>query len=154
MLKTTVLSQILITNKMFTANEVGDIKGVKELIEKSGKLSKTGKLSKSGNSKSEKLSEFQNMAKSGKKLSKSRISPNFNAKKIGLSFLNSKARTTFNFLWLAFTKAPILQHFDSECHIWIKINVLGYAIGRLLNQLTFGISPNGVVIKDDLGQWH
>ena len=52
-----------------------------------------------------------------KKPSKSRNSHNFDATETGLSFLNPDAKTVFNHLWLAFTKAPILLYFDPECHI-------------------------------------
>ncbi len=44
----------------------------------------------------------------------------------------------------AFVEAPILNHFDLERHIRIEIDALGYAIGKILSQLTL----------DDLGQWH
>ena len=89
-----------------------------------------------------------------KKLSKSGNLPNFDAKNSRPSFLTPKARSAFNRLWLAFTEAPILQHFDPECHIWIKTDVSGYAISDVLSQLAFGTSPDGVVTKIDLGQWH
>ena len=65
---------------------------------KSQKSAKSRKLSKSGKSKGEKL----------KKLSKSGNSSNFNTKNSGPSFLTPKARSAFNRLRLAFTKAPIL----------------------------------------------
>ena len=90
MLKTTVLSQVLVANEMFTTNEFGSIESDNKLIEKYGKLLKNKKLAKS------------------KKLSKSGNSPNFDAKEAGPSFLIPKARTNFNRLWLTFTKAPIL----------------------------------------------
>ena len=90
---------------------------------KSKNLVKSQKLSKSGKSKGEKL----------KKLPKSRNSPNFDAKNSGPIFLILKARSAFNYLQLAFTKAAILQNFDLECQIWIKTNVLGYAIGDMLS---------------------
>ena len=96
MLKTTVLTQVLLANEVLTADKIGNIEGGDELIEKSGKLLKTGKLSKRL-----KLTKF-------KKLSKNGDSPNFDVKETGLSFLTPKARTTFNRLWLTFTKAPIL----------------------------------------------
>ena len=59
-------------------------------------------------------------------------------------YLTSKARLTFTYLRQAFTKAAILRHFDLECHIRIKTNVLSYAISRVLSQLTL----------DNLGWWH
>ena len=93
------------------------------------------------------------MAKSGKKLSKSGNFTNSDATEDGPKFLNPDARTIFNRLRLAFIKAPILQHFDPECHIWIETNALGYAIGGVLSQLTSGTNPNGIVTKADLSQW-
>ena len=77
-----------------------------EFAKKSEK-SKGQKLAKSWKSKGEK----------SKKMSKSGNSPNFNATEAGLSFLTPDARIAFNCLWLAFTKAPILWHFDLKCHI-------------------------------------
>ena len=115
--------QMLIANKVLVANEVHGIESGDELIEKCRKLSKTGKLFKSqklfksGKSKSEKISKSQNLAKLGKKLSKNRNSTNFNTMEDRPKFLTPNARTAFNYLRLAFTKAPILRHFDPECHI-------------------------------------
>ena len=45
------------------------------------------------------------------------------------NFLTPNAKKAFNYLWLAFIKAPIFQHFDLESHILIETDVLGYAIG-------------------------
>ena len=109
---------------------------------------------KSGKSKSKKTSKSQNLAKLGKKLSKSGNSTNFDAMEDGPKFLTPDARTAFNRLRLAFTEAPILWHFDPECHIRIETDASGYAIGGVLSQLTSGTSPDGVVIKTDLGKWH
>ena len=69
---------------------------------------KSRKLSKSGKSKSEKMSKSQNLAESGKKLSKSGNLTKFDATEDGPKFLTLDARTAFNCLWLAFTKVPIL----------------------------------------------
>ena len=69
---------------------------------------KSGKLFKSGKSKSKKTSKSQKLAKSGKKLSKGGNSTNFNAMEDKPKFLTPNARTTFNRLWLAFTKALIV----------------------------------------------
>ena len=101
-------------------------------------------MSKSGKSKGEK----------SKKPPKSRNSPNYDAKDTGPNFLTPKARSAFNRLRLAFTKAPILRHFDPECHIWIETDASGYAIGGVLSQLASGTSPDGIFTKTDLGQWH
>ena len=121
-----VLSQVLAANKVLVVDEVGSIEGSDESIEKYEKLLKTRKLSKSGNSKGKKSAKV-------KKPSKSRNSPNFDAIKAGPSFLTPKARLAFNRLWLAFTKAPILWHFDPEYHIWIETDASGYAIGGVLS---------------------
>ena len=147
MLKTTVSSQVLVANKVLDANEFGRIEGDNESIEKCGKLSKTRKLSKSRNLKGKKLAK-------SKKLSKSGNLPNFDITEASPSFLTPKARATFNHIRLAFIKAPILWHSDSKCHIRINTDVSSYAIGSMLNQLTSGISLDGVVTKADLGQWH
>ena len=104
----------------------GDGDSSEKLAKKSGKLSKGLKLSKLGNSKG------KNLAKS-KKPSKSGNSPNFDTKKAGPSFLTPEARAAFNCLWLAFTKAPVLQHFNPECYIRIKTDALGYAIRGVLS---------------------
>ena len=65
-------------------------------------------------------------------------SKNFN----GAGYLIPKARLAFTQLRKAFTKAPILRYFDPKCHIRIETDASGYAIGRVLSQLTL----------DDLGQ--
>ena len=88
-----------------------------EHAKKSEKTSKSRKLSKLGKSKSEKTFKSQNLAKSEKKLSKSGNSTNSIAMEDRPKFLISDARTAFNRLRLAFTKAPILWHFHSEYHI-------------------------------------
>ena len=66
-------------------------------------------------------------------------------KKTGRSdFLTFEAKIAFIKLRKIFVKAPILYHFDLECHIRVEIDVLGYAIVGVLSQLTL----------DDLDQWH
>ena len=57
-------------------------------------------------------------------------------------YLTSDARRAFIQLRQTFTEAPILQHFDPECHIQIKTDASDYAIGGMLSQLI------------DLGRWH
>ena len=101
--------------------------------------------------KSEKTSKSWILSKSGKRLSKSRNSTNCDPTEDGPKFLTLDARTTFNCLWLVFIEAPILWHFDPECHIRIETDALGYAIGGMLSQLTSGTNPNKVVTKADLG---
>ena len=59
-------------------------------------------------------------------------------------YLTLDAKKAFNHLRHAFIQAFILQHFDPEWHIRIKTDVSGYAISRVLSQLTL----------NDLGQWH
>ena len=109
---------------------------------------------KSRKSKVQKTSKSRKLAKSGKNSSKSGNSPNFSATEAGPSFLTPEARSAFNRLRLAFTEAPILRHFDPECHIRIETDALGYAIGGVLSQLASGTSPDRVVTKTYLGQWH
>ena len=59
-------------------------------------------------------------------------------------YLTPDAKRAFTQLRQAFTKAPILRHFDLECHIQIETDASGYAIGGVLGQLTL----------DNLGPWH
>ena len=46
------------------------------------------------------------------------------------------AKKAFDQLRQAFTKAPILQHFDSKQYIRVKTDALGHTIGAVLSQLT------------------
>ena len=159
MLKTTMSSQVLAANevlgaRVLAADEVGSVggggdrssDGSKRVEPKTGR-SESQKSSKSGNSEGKKSAKSKKPSKSGN-------SPNFDAKEADPSFLTPEARSAFNRLWLAFTKAPILWHFDPECHIRIETDASGYAIGGVLSQLASGTSPDGVVTKADLGQWH
>ena len=57
-------------------------------------------------------------------------------------YLNPDAGRVFTQLRQAFTEAPILRHFNPECHIRIETDASGYAIGNVLSQLT------------NSGQWH
>ena len=108
---------MLVADKVLITDKVDGVEGSDELIEKYEKLSKTGKLFRLEKLKSEKMSKSQNSTKSRKKLSKNGNSTNFNATEGGPKFLTSNTRTTFNRLQLAFTEAPIIWHFDPECHI-------------------------------------
>ena len=66
-------------------------------------------------------------------------------KTVGFSdFFTLRAKLAFTKLRQAFFKTPILYHFDPKCHIQMKINALGYAIGRVFSQPTL----------DDLDQWY
>ena len=144
-------SQMLTANKVLgarvlTADKLGDVGGSDGSNDGSKRVKpKSKKLAKSGNSKCKKSVK-------SKKLSKTGNSPNFGATEPGPSFLTPEARSTFNRLRLAFTEAPILWHFDPECHIQIKNDASGYAIGGVLSQLASRTSPDGVVTKIDLGQ--
>ena len=143
----TSMLKITMSSKVLAANEDGDIKGsdrsndeLKYVEPKTRKMSKVQKSSKSWK-----------LAKS-KKPSKSENSSNFNATGLGPSFLTPKARSAFNRLRLAFTEAPIFQHFDPECHIQIETYALGYAISGVPSQLDPGTSLDRVVTKADLSQ--
>ena len=59
-------------------------------------------------------------------------------------YLTLDARQAFIQSKQAFTKAPIRRHFDPKYHIQIETDASGYAIGRVLSQLT----------SDNLGWWH
>ena len=52
-------------------------------------------------------------------------------------FLTFGAKEAFNQLRQAFTKAPILWHFDQEYHIRIETNVSGYVIKRSTKSVDF-----------------
>ena len=80
--------------------------------------------------------KVQNLPKS-KNLSKSK-------KMVEWDFYTLGAKLTFTKLRQAFFKTPILHHFDREHYIQIETDALGYAIGKVLSQLT----------SDDLGRWH
>ena len=72
-------------------------------------------------------------------------------------FLTFGTREAFNQLRQVFTKAPILWHFDSECHIWIETDASCYAIGRVLSQLTsdhLTSDSDLISTKSDFGQWY
>ena len=109
---------------------------------------------KSRKLKGQKMSKSRKSAKSWKNSSKSGNLPNFGVTESGPSFLTPEARSTFNRLRLAFTKALILWHFDPQFYIRIETDALGYAINDVLSQLASRTSLNGVVTKTDLGQWH
>ena len=88
---------------------------------------------KSRKLKGQKTFKFRKSSKLGKNLSKSGNSPNFGAIESRPSFLTPEAKSAFNRLRLALTEAPILRYFDSECHIRIETDALGYAIGDVLS---------------------
>ena len=50
-------------------------------------------------------------------------------------YLTPDARQAFTQLRQAFTKAPILRHFDPEYHIQIKTDASSYAISGMMSQL-------------------
>ena len=114
---------------------------------------KSGKLKSQNLAKSQKLFKLRKSKdKKSKKLLKSGNSLTFEATEAKLSFLTPGASKAFNRLWLAFTKALILQYFNPECHIWIKTNVLGYTIGDVPSQLASETRLDGVVTKTNLIQ--
>ena len=58
-------------------------------------------------------------------------------KSLETDFLTFRAKEAFSRLRKAFTKAPILRHFDSEYNIRIEIDTSEYAIGRVFSQIAF-----------------
>ncbi len=76
-------------------------------------------------------------------------------------FLTLGAKETFIHLRKAFIKALILRHFNSKCYIKIETDTLGYAICRVLSQMTSDQHSSGHVThkdpnfpKSEIGQWH
>ena len=61
-----------------------------------------------------------------------------------VGFFGFEAKLAFTKLRQAFFKALILHHFDSKYHIRIEMDVLGYAIEEVFNQL----------ILDNLSCWY
>lgn len=53
-------------------------------------------------------------------------------------FLTPEANVVFTCLRKAFIKGRILDHFNRERHIQIKTDALGFAIGKIVSQLTSG----------------
>ena len=76
---------------------------------------------------------FKSRKSKNDKLLKSRNLSNFDAIKAGPSFLTLNAKTTLNHSWLAFIKIPIFYHFDPKYYIQIETDIIGYAIGEVLN---------------------
>ena len=58
--------------------------------------------------------------------------------------LTPNVKQAFTQLKQAFTKAPIPQYFEPESHIRTETDASGYAISRILSQLTLY----------NLSQWH
>ena len=73
--------------------------------------------------------------KKGRKTFKSKNLSKFK-KTVESDVFTPGARLAFTKLRQAFVKAPILHHFDLERHIRIKTDISGYAISRVLSQLT------------------
>ncbi len=76
--------------------------------------------------------------------------PNFAKANSGTDFLTSGAKEAFIRLRKAFTEAPMLRHFDPECHIRIETDTSGYAIGGVLSQMTSDQHSSGHVIHKSL----
>ena len=100
--------------------------------------------------KSEKFFKSWKSAKLRTKSSKIRNLSNFSTIKTEPTFLTSDSKTAFYHLWLAFIETLILWNFDTESHIRIETDALGYAIGRMLSQLIAGTSLNEIIIKTNL----
>ena len=82
-----------------------------------------------------------------KKLIWAKKTKTFRAKNLNIQsrlFLTFKIKKSFTKLRQAFVETLILNHFDLKCHIEIETDVLGYAIGGILSQLTL----------DNLGWWY
>ena len=53
-----------------------------------------------------------------------------------IGYLTPNANKAYIQLKKNFIKALIFQYFDLQSHIWIKIDVSSYAVGKTLSQLT------------------
>ena len=88
-------------------------------------------------SKSQKSKKSKKSAKNPTKMTKSQKltkSKSFTTSNVGATkFLTSEPRIAFTQLKKTFTEAPILRHFDPQCHIRIEIDPSGYAIGGVLS---------------------
>lgn len=82
-----------------------------------------------------------------------------------MDFSITKAKKAFLHLQKPFIKESILYYFDSECHICIETDVLGYAISKNLSQISLDYPneyfSNLVNLKNHsdfseskIGQWH
>ena len=71
------------------------------------------------------------------------------------TFLTSNIKKIFNHLRQTFILTPIVQHFNLENYIQIKINTSSYTIGGVLSELNldFDVLLNNSN-KSDFGQWH
>lgn len=65
-----------------------------------------------------------------------------------------KTSVAFTCLRKIFTKAPILDHFNPECHIRIKTYASGFAIGEIFSQLIsrYVIHTNPDLSASKIGQ--
>ncbi len=97
----------------------------KEPAQKSRKGQKTAKSKKWIQAKKAETSRAKNLGQSG-------------------SFLIADARRAFIELRQAFVETLILNHFNPKHHIQIETDTSGYAIGKILSQLT----------SDNLSRWH
>ena len=148
----TSMLKIAVPTERLTSERVGNGEGGDNVHGSGVEIAKKSSKSKGQKtSKPQKSAKSRKLSKLGKNWSKSGNSPNSGTTETEPSFLTPEARLAFNRLRLAFTKAPILWHFDLECHIQIETDASGYAIGGVLSQLASGTSPDGVVTKTDLG---
>ena len=77
-----------------------------------------------------------------------------NSNKLGEpKFLIFGVKEAFNHLRQAFTKAPIFWHFNPKYHIWIKTDVSGYTIRKILSQLISNQLTSDKIIKSSV-DWH
>ena len=111
-----------------------------------------------GGSKATNLTKRKNPVKMTKSKilieSKNHDFPKSRPEEARMGFLTPKARLAFTQLRQGFVKALVFHHFDPESRIRIETNASSYAIGGVLSQLSSETRPDGVVIKDDLGQCH
>lgn len=74
------------------------------------------------------------------KIDGSKVIVEASSKEFKTRFFTFRAKLAFAELRQAFYIALILSFFDQEGPIWINTNVSGYAISKILSQLTFDSS--------------
>lgn len=79
----------------------------------------------------------------------------------GIDFLTLEIKKAFIYLHKAFIEALILRHFNLEYYIWTETNASGYAISRVLSQITLDQPSSNhmthknldsISLKSDTGQ--
>lgn len=66
------------------------------------------------------------------KVNSGKVIEKYSSMEFGTRFLFARVNLAIAKLWHTFSTTPILHHFDPKYHIWIVINTLCHAIGKIL----------------------